>query len=213
MKGLNVRGVTEFCRAVVQKPHLLLPQISVKDLNDVSFQALKDRGFQGVIFDKDNTLTIPHHNEIAAHLQTPFDECRQVFGDRVLIFSNSAGSNDDPGFAKAREIEAKLHIPVLQHNEKKPGGIAHVQAHFKNEDPTKLIMIGDRYSTDVLFGNMNGLLTIRTDQFTHKGEGIVNRQLQRIEKAMIRMLLRSGVAPLEHPLMAVHTSEDDKARK
>lgn len=30
MKGLNVRGVTEFCRAVVLKPHLLLPQISVK---------------------------------------------------------------------------------------------------------------------------------------------------------------------------------------
>lgn len=29
MKGLNVRGVTEFCRAVALKPQLLLPQISV----------------------------------------------------------------------------------------------------------------------------------------------------------------------------------------
>lgn len=138
MKGLNVRGVTEFCRSVVLRPQLLLPQVSVKgasacplyalcccchcifqrgahiadmlalrmrkppqnendadslcgsmciwvsaagsyvrvlycdvaaDLNEVSFQALKDRGFQGVIFDKDNTLTLPHHHEIAAHLQ------------------------------------------------------------------------------------------------------------------------------------------------
>ncbi|KAF1335613.1 Had phosphatase, family iiia, partial [Globisporangium splendens] len=233
MKGLNVRGVTEFCRAVVQKPHLLLPQISVKGTcaraellacvlvliarakaatqdgnykKELFVHALKDRGFQGVVFDKDNTLTVPHHNEIAAHLQKPLDECKQVFGDRVLIFSNSAGSNDDPGFAKAREIEAKLQIPVLKHNGKKPGGIVHVQAHFENEDPTKLVMIGDRYSTDVLFGNMN-------DQFTCEGESIVNRQLQRIEKAMIRMLLCSGVAPLEHPLMAAHASEDDKERK
>lgn len=30
MKGLNVRGVTEFCRSVVLKPQLLLPQVSVK---------------------------------------------------------------------------------------------------------------------------------------------------------------------------------------
>lgn len=42
------------------------------DLNEVSFQALKDRGFQGVIFDKDNTLTLPHHHEIAPHVQVPY---------------------------------------------------------------------------------------------------------------------------------------------
>lgn len=103
-------------------------------------------------------------------------------------------------------------------------------------------MIGDRYSTDVLFGNIHGmqlrvtnppvsvrythlhptthtlrfffiikwhlfalahpgLLTIRTDQFTHSGENVVNAQLQRIEKAVIRLLLRAGVTPPEHPLV------------
>lgn len=30
MKGLNVRGVAEFCRSVMLKPQLLLPQVSVK---------------------------------------------------------------------------------------------------------------------------------------------------------------------------------------
>jgi predicted HAD superfamily phosphohydrolase YqeG len=39
------------------------------DLNDISFQALHDRGFKGVVFDKDNTLTVPHDHEIAPHLQ------------------------------------------------------------------------------------------------------------------------------------------------
>lgn len=46
-----------------------------------------------------------------------------------------------------------------------------------------------------------GLLTIRTDQFTRSGESVVNAQLQRIEKAVIRLLLRAGVTPPEHPLV------------
>lgn len=29
MKGLNLRGVTEFCRVLVREPQLLLPQVSV----------------------------------------------------------------------------------------------------------------------------------------------------------------------------------------
>ncbi|TYZ64235.1 hypothetical protein PybrP1_005914 [[Pythium] brassicae (nom. inval.)] len=200
VKGLNTRGVAEFCRALVLRPHLLLPQLSVRDLNDVSFQALKDHGFQGVVFDKDNTLTVPHRHEMAPHLQSSLDECRRVFGDRVLIFSNSAGSSDDCGFTQAAEIEAQLRIAVLTHNEKKPGGIEHVEAHF-GVDPATLVMIGDRYSTDMLFGNLHGLLTIRTDQFTREGESAVNAQLQRVEKAVVRLLERAGVTALVHPLL------------
>lgn len=30
MKGLNLRGVAEFCRTVVREPRLLLPQVSVQ---------------------------------------------------------------------------------------------------------------------------------------------------------------------------------------
>lgn len=46
-----------------------------------------------------------------------------------------------------------------------------------------------------------GLLTIRTDQFTLSGESAVNAQLQRIERAVIRLLLRAGVTPPEHSLV------------
>jgi hypothetical protein len=38
----------------------------------------------------------------------------------------------------------------------KPGGIAFVKKHFGEVDPETLVVIGDRYSTDVLFGNLNG---------------------------------------------------------
>lgn len=128
-----------------------------------------------------------------------------MFSDRVLIFSNSAGSSDDRGFTQAAEIEAELRIAVLKHNEKvclvvwyaastlgmcnmrsawsevaertcggggvsrqKPGGIEHVEAHF-HVDPATLVMIGDRYSTDVLFGNLHGTIHVHTPTSTGRG--------------------------------------------
>uniref|UniRef100_A0AAV1VM73 Uncharacterized protein n=1 Tax=Peronospora matthiolae TaxID=2874970 RepID=A0AAV1VM73_9STRA len=201
MKGLNFHGVIEFCRVLTHQPHLLLPQLAVKDVTQVPFQTLRDRGFRGVIFDKDNTLTAPHELHIAGHLKSSVADCRRVFGDAsVVIFSNSAGSSDDQDGEEAKEIEARLHVAVLRHNEKKPGGIAFVKKHFGDVDPATLVMIGDRYSTDVLFGNLHGLLTIRTEQFTLESESVVNRQLQRVEKAAVRVLVRAGVKPRTHPL-------------
>ncbi|RLN82557.1 hypothetical protein BBJ28_00009503 [Nothophytophthora sp. Chile5] len=208
MKGLNLGGVAEFCRVLVRQPQLLLPQLSVKDVTEVPFQTLKDRGFRGVIFDKDNTLTAPHRMEVAPQLAASLAECRRVFGDAgVVIFSNSAGSNDDPDFAEAKRIEEGLHVAVLRHNQKKPGGISFVKTHFGEVDPATLVIIGDRYSTDVLFGNLNGLLTIRTEQFVPEDESVVNRQLQRIEKAAVRLLERSGVTPPTHPLWSGEDTE------
>ncbi|KAG1684077.1 hypothetical protein DVH05_007917 [Phytophthora capsici] len=201
MKGLNLGGVVEFCRVLTRQPQLLLPQLSVKDVTEVPFQTLRDRGFRGIIFDKDNTLTVPHKLEIAPHLESSLSECRRVFGDSgVVIFSNSAGSTDDTDGIEAKKIEEGLHVAVLRHNQKKPGGMEFVKKHFGEVDPQSLVVIGDRYSTDVLFGNLNGLLTIRTEQFTPESESVVNSQLQRIEKAAVRMLVRAGVKPPSHPL-------------
>ncbi|KAL3673514.1 hypothetical protein V7S43_001222 [Phytophthora oleae] len=157
MKGLNLGGMVEFCRVLTRQPQLLLPQLSVKDVTEVPFQTLRDRGFRGIIFDKDNTLTVPHKLEITPHLESSLAECRRVFGDSgVVIFSNSAGSTDDTDGIEAEKIEEGLHVAVLRHNQKKPGGIEFVRKHFGEVDPQSLVVIGDRYSTDVLFGNLNG---------------------------------------------------------
>ncbi|KUF94046.1 hypothetical protein AM588_10004389 [Phytophthora nicotianae] len=195
MKGLNLGGVVEFCRVLTRQPQLLLPQLSVKDVTEVPFQTLRDRGFRGVIFDKDNTLTVPHKLEIAPHLAPSLEECRRVFGDSgVVIFSNSAGSTDDKDGVEAKKIEEELQVAVLRHNQKK---------HFGEVDPQTLVVIGDRYSTDVLFGNLN-------EQFTPESENVVNRQLQRIEKAAVRMLVRAGVKPPTHPLWKIIENKDDE---
>jgi len=42
---------------------------------------------------------------------------------------------DDPDYADAIRIETALGIPVLRHDEKKPGGIAEVLAFFEGKGP------------------------------------------------------------------------------
>ena len=43
-------------------------------------------------------------------------------------------------------------------------------AHGCRCPPTELVMVGDRYLTDVVFGNRLGMLTIRTAPLTFRGE-------------------------------------------
>ncbi len=79
----------------------------------------------------------------------------------MAILSNSAGTDDDPDFIDGAEIEEALGIAVIKHSEKKPGGLEEVMAHFPNVDePSQLCMVGDRLLTDVVFGNLHGMLTV-----------------------------------------------------
>ena len=59
---------------------------------------LRSAGFQGVIFDKDNTLTVPYKNELHPALLDTIQQCKETFGEsKVVIFSNTAGLEEfDP---------------------------------------------------------------------------------------------------------------------
>lgn len=81
---------------------------------------------------------------------------------RAAILSNSAGTLDDTGYADALEIEELLGVPVIRHAEKKPGGLNEVLQHFNLTDPATICVVGDRLLTDIVFGNLYGLLTIHT---------------------------------------------------
>ncbi|KAF0749619.1 hypothetical protein AaE_006985 [Aphanomyces astaci] len=172
---LNLHGVSSFVHAVTRSPKLLIPHLSVKDLNDIPFAELHAMGFKGVVFDKDNTLTVPYARRIVPHVSDALRDSQRIFGsDRVVIFSNSAGSSDDlPDFAEAATVETELKVNVLRHGVKKPRGIDQMQQVLQLR-PDELIMVGDRYSTDVLFGNSNGMLTIRTEQLSVAHESSLN---------------------------------------
>jgi hypothetical protein len=82
-----------------------------KDIREIDFARLRDvGGARGIVFDKDNCLTLPYALEPHPDLRPAWDECRRVFGDACVIFSNHAGSRDDAGGAAAASIERALQV-------------------------------------------------------------------------------------------------------
>ena len=79
----------------------------------------------------------------------------------------------------------------MRRRHKKPRGFESVRQHF-GCDGTGLVMVGDRYLTDVTFGNLHGMLTVHTEQLTTVGDNRVVR-LQTEDPRMSKIVIHNGV--------------------
>jgi len=157
---LNVPGILVPFHLLIN-PRLVIPALSVRDIRQLDFVALKAAGYKGAVVDKDNCLTLPHHDELVPELTDAWRECRQTFGEgNVLVVSNSAGTPQyDAGGIQAESISHYLQVPVLRHNTPKPGYscIQGIRNYFTSllspVTDDELIVIGDRIFTDVVMAN------------------------------------------------------------
>eukprot|EP00040_Diaphanoeca_grandis_P007488 m.41110 g.41110 ORF g.41110 m.41110 type:complete len:210 (-) comp18707_c1_seq1:49-678(-) len=190
---INVGGLVSTIRFVALRQRwLAIPHQRVTSVNDIDFQSLQNAGVTGVIFDKDNCLTIPYVDHVHANSAKGLEQCKQIFGDRVVIFSNGAGSADDVGHAAAHELEKTIGVHVLKHNTKKPEGIEYVNEYFKSP-PSQLAMIGDRYLTDMVFGNQNGMVTIYTAPISTQQDNLAVKTVRTIEKYFVNSWVNKGL--------------------
>ncbi|KAI9020668.1 mitochondrial PGP phosphatase-domain-containing protein [Phycomyces nitens] len=194
VQSLNISGIVNAFR-VIWNPSLAIPHIIVNDVRNINFGALKKKGdIQAIGFDKDNCLTAPYVPQIHPPFEEAWLECKKVFGtDRVAIVSNSAGTNDDKDYTDKSQID-------IRHSEKKPLGGKELKTHFGQVSPRQTAFVGDRILTDVLFGNINGNLTIWTDKIvTEKGDNKAAALLRKMEYRLIKFLQMMGVQPPPHP--------------
>ncbi|CAB9502188.1 Conserved hypothetical protein [Seminavis robusta] len=163
VQSMNTKALLTLA-SVARRPGLMTPHVSVDTVSEINYALLKERcGIHAVVFDKDNTLTAPYENVIHPNARAGLATAIETFGvSNVAILSNSAGTKDDPDYEDAIAIEAALGIAVIKHDEKKPGGLEETLQHFGMEDPSAVCMVGDRLLTDVVFGNLYGMLTVHT---------------------------------------------------
>ena len=166
VQSINTKALVTLA-SVIRRPYLAAPHVHVATISDVNYTAMRDQcGIKAVVFDKDNTLTAPYATEVHPNAEVGLRTALDVFGQsNVAILSNSAGTKDDPGYEDAERIEKEMGIAVIRHDEKKPGGLEEVMKHFGDDisDPSQLCMVGDRLLTDVVFGNLYGMLTVHCD--------------------------------------------------
>jgi phosphatidylglycerophosphatase GEP4 len=64
-----------------------------------------------------------------------------------------------------------------------------------------LCVVGDRLLTDIVWGNLHGMLTVHTSILTEKGDNRAASVARRLEMRLLRLLGRLGhVEPPPHPV-------------
>ena len=173
---------------ILRQPSLLIPSLAVQDLSHVDISSLSKRGIKGIVLDKDNTITAPYSLSIHPRVEDSLHNLMSSFPDKVAILSNSAGTPDDKDFLEAEQIEAELGIPVIRHQEKKPGGLQETLDHFQLELlPAEIAMVGDRLLTDVVFGNLHGMYTIHVQLLTTENDNAMARVIRSFENLGLRI--------------------------
>jgi phosphatidylglycerophosphatase GEP4 len=170
-----------------------IPHIAVKDISKIDWKRLKASGYKGCVFDKDNTLTSPYAMSFHPSVKDSIRDCMETFDGKVVLLSNSAGLLQyDPKGKEASAIEKTLGIPVLRHKRKKPAGEPTVlESHFKAKTE-ELVMVGDRTFTDIAYGNLMGMLTVKCEPFTSKGENFFVKMARLLEAALVKVLRAAG---------------------
>jgi phosphatidylglycerophosphatase GEP4 len=114
-----------------------------------------------VVLDKDNCFATPHSDGVFPDYRSKWAElCTAYPGARLLIVSNTAGSDDDVGYSLARHVEHKTGVKVFRHSSKKPGCyheiLQFVQSQGLAAHPAEIAVVGDRLLTDIAMANLMG---------------------------------------------------------
>ncbi|KAF2785942.1 HAD-superfamily phosphatase, partial [Melanomma pulvis-pyrius CBS 109.77] len=202
---MNISGTLNVFR-LIRDPALCLPQYTVSTFNHLpiplskAFHRKDDRkevDIRAVVLDKDNCFAVPHSNEVHKPYNDKFQELRRAYpGSKLLIVSNTAGTDSDPNQVQAALLEKNTGVKVLQHSTKKPGCKAEVLAYFEQHpetgvtSPSQIAVVGDRLFTDVMMANLMG-----SHGFWIK-DGIIERKtfFARMEDRLAIFLLKRGYA-------------------
>ncbi|KAG7883940.1 hypothetical protein KL938_002525 [Ogataea parapolymorpha] len=150
---LNLSATLHFWK-IVANPALVNPQLVVP-----TFQHLPHNlpHIRGMVLDKDNCIARDHDDRVWPAYEERWNSLKKEYPGRLLIVSNSAGTNDDVD-GQAQRLEKNTRVPVLRHSTKKPGCWPEIVAWFEQRGvaPHEIAVVGDRLFTDILMANMMG---------------------------------------------------------
>lgn len=85
---------------------------------EIDLMALRNvKDIHALVFDKDNTLTLPYASTLHPSVINTVEYVKKVFADHSCIFSNSIGDAVDASnnYKRAHAYEAHLGLPILRH--------------------------------------------------------------------------------------------------
>ncbi|GJU55442.1 haloacid dehalogenase superfamily protein [Tanacetum coccineum] len=167
---INVQGLMFSVSVITKNRNWVMPHLSVKDIRSIDWAALKSKGYEGVVFDKDNTLTVPYSLALWGPISESVESCKAVFGSNVAVFSNSAGLLEyDPDGRKARALEFVIGIRVIRHSSSKRIFVQNSRQRLKERPviirpPTRLIQLGALFRFEIASEPLKAYLNVEIDE-------------------------------------------------
>ena len=163
----------------------LFPRLYKKDIYDIDYRWLYNRGFRAVLFDIDNTLTT--HGTRADSSNVAFFKNLRDIGFKTCLISNNKEKRVLP-FAKA------VNSPYI-YKANKPSKRGYIKAMELLEVKDKqTVFIGDQIFTDIWGANSAGVYSILVDPISPKEEIqiVLKRYLERIVLFFYKRALEKG---------------------
>ena len=139
----------------------LFPRLYKKDIYDIDYRGLYNRGFRAVLFDIDNTLTT--HGTRADSSNVAFFKNLRDIGFKTCLISNNKEKRVLP-FAKA------VNSPYI-YKANKPSKRGYIKAmELLEVKDNQTVFIGDQIFTDIWGANNAGIYSVLVDPISPKEE-------------------------------------------
>ena len=147
------------------------PDLNVKSVSDIDFEKLLKMGKNVFLFDFDNTIGVWKSQIIPENVLSIFEYLKSN-GAQVFIITNG----------KRRNMHGKIDVQIIWRS-LKPLTFK-VKKNIGNylKDKSKVVVIGDQIFTDILFGKLLKVYTIKVDPIDTSREFISTKFLRMIEK-------------------------------
>jgi HAD superfamily phosphatase (TIGR01668 family) len=147
----------------------LKPDLKVRFIDDIDFKTLLLQGKRVFLFDFDNTINAWKSTMIPKNIEQIFN---YLISNGAIVYIVSNG--------KPRTLNIK--IPVIWRALKPfPFKVQRKIGNYLN-DKSQIVVIGDQFFTDILFGKFLGAYTIKVEPLDTKKEFITTKFLRLLEK-------------------------------
>lgn len=144
---------------------LFLPDYKFKKITDINPDIFL--GSDLIIFDIDNTLVLSETCESGKDIIKWLDNIKRKY--HCILVSNSRTKEKRRG-----KIENLLGCEIFPSKKRKPSQkLFHEIKEKYNIQNKKIIIVGDRLFTDILFGNLGGAKTILIEPISYKEQILV----------------------------------------
>lgn len=165
-----------------------LPDEYVKDIFQISPEALKEKGIKGIITDLDNTLVEWDRPEATPEI-IAWVKMMQDAGLQVTILSNN-------NIGRVETFCGPLGTPFICEARKPLGKNFKKALEKMGLQKEEAVMVGDQLMTDILGGNRFGLHTILVVPVA-SSDGFVTKFNRMIERRIMAKLKRQGLIKWE----------------